>query len=1219
MADTPEQPTPSNAELSLGGSAFPVVGIGASAGGLEAFTQLLGALAVDTGMAFVLIQHLNPEQPSLLSEILSRATSMSVIEVENGMAVEPNCVYVIPPNQKMLIQNGVLTLSVRPKGGQFLPINSFFYALAEDLGSMAIGVVLSGTDGDGALGLKAIKVAGGLAFAQDEESSQFAGMPRSAAATGMVDFILAPQAIAAELARIVRHPYLRPTTAQEALPESEEGRLAVVSILYSATGVDFSQYKRPSFRRRLQRRMALLQLDAIQEYVSYLGVHPEEVQALYQDVLISVTSFFRDLEVFEIFKSLVLPVITAEKTLTLPIRIWVAGCATGEEVYSLAICLLEFLEAHSLRATIQIFGTDISEEAISMARIGQYHSTQVEGVNAERLDRYFTPSESGYQINKNVRELCVFARHNLLGDPPFSQMDFISCRNVLIYFSPLSQKRVLTAFHYSLRSKGYLLLGTSETPSGAVDLFALADTKIKLYMRKLVPARLPVDFAATAVTVSSASPIKRAGDVDSANDFDLQQEADRVVLSRYAPAGAVINADGEVLHFRGQIGPYLEPSSGRASLSLLKMVHPSLRADLRSALQLAKKLSISQFREDLQLNEADRDRRVRIDIAPFKPASGETYFLVLFTEMSFPTLSKETSSTGAKKRNLQQQRILELQQELIAKEEYLRTAIEESETVNQNLRVANEEILSSNEELQSTNEELQTAKEEIQATNEELHTINEELQRRNQSLDQLGSDLQNLLASTQIPIVMLDGALNIRRFTPLAGSLLNLIPTDVGRPIGDINLQLSVSNLPILIQEVIGTLNTYSQEVQDRNGCWYEMRIRPYRTLDNKIEGAAVVLVDIDESKRAAETIRASRNYAQSIVETVPIPLIVLNADLRIVTANRAFYELFQASPNETEGQLFFALGGGQWNYPPLRLLLERLLPEGTSILNHKVVQDFGKIGEKSIQLNGREILGSEQGRLILLALEDITEKSRAEQLQQRALQKEYELNELKSRLIAMASHEFRTPLSTIMLSTELLVSNDPQQAPEKRNSHQQRIEKAIIQITNLLDGILNIGRAETEQVQIQRIPLVLESFCQQLIEELQNTTHQLILVGNIQDLSASLDATMVKQILTNLLSNALKYSAAQSTVRLEVSLQSTEVSFKVVDQGIGIPKEDLEHLFEPFYRGHNVDKVPGSGLGLAIVKRLTEMLNGQIFVESQLDHGTTFTVVLPLEVPTDD
>ncbi|MBC7883003.1 MAG: PAS domain-containing protein, partial [Anaerolineae bacterium] len=926
----------------------------------------------------------------------------------------------------------------------------------------------------------------------------------------------------------------------------------------------------------------------------------------------------RDPEVFEIFKSLVLPAITAEKTLTLPIRIWVPGCATGEEVYSLAICLLEILEARSLRAAIQIFGTDISEEAIGIARIGQYHSTQVEGVSTERLGRYFTPSEGGHQINKDIREMCIFARHNLLGDPPFSQMDFVSCRNVLIYFSPPSQKRVLTAFHYSLKSNGYLLLGTSETPSGAVDLFTLADTKIKLYTRKLVPARLPVDFSAGAI-VSSSSTLKRSSDVDTANDLDLQQEADRIVLSRYAPAGVVINADGDVLHFRGQTGPYLEPGPGRASLSLLKMVHPSLRADLRSALQLAKKLSISQSRENLPLSEADRDRRVRIDINPFSPVSKETYFLVLFTEMPIPTLPAGTSATGEKRRHLEQQRIVELQQELIAKEEYLRTAIEESETVNQNIRVANEEILSSNEELQSTNEELQTAKEEIQATNEELHTINEELQRRNQSLDQLGNDLQNLLASTQIPIVMLDGTLNIRRFTPLAGKLLNLIPTDVGRPIGDINLQLSVTDLPSLIQEVVGTLNTHSQEVQDRNGCWYEMRIRPYRTLDNKIEGAAVVLVDIDESKRAAETITASRNYAQSIVETVPIPLIVLDADLRIVTANRAFYELFQAIPSETEGQLFFILGGGQWSLPPLRLLLERLLSEGSQILNHKVVQDFEKIGEKSIQLNGREIVGSERGRLILLALEDITEQSRAEELQRRALQKEYELNELKSRLIAMASHEFRTPLSTIMLSTQLLSSDAPNQIPEKRLSHQQRIEKAIVQITNLLDGILNIGRAETEQVQIQRIPLGVESFCQQLLEELQDSTHQLILVGDIQGLSASLDATMLKQILTNLLSNALKYSAAESTVRLEVALQSTEVIFKVVDQGIGIPDQDLEHLFEPFYRGRNVNKVPGSGLGLAIVKRLIEMLEGQISVESRLDQGTTFTVVLPLEVPTDD
>jgi two-component system, chemotaxis family, CheB/CheR fusion protein len=1215
VATTPEQPIPSNSHSPKGDSAFPVVGIGASAGGLEAFTQLLGALAVETGMAFVLIQHLNPEQPSLLSEILSRATSMVVIEVQNGMAVEPNCVYVIPPNCKMQIQNGVLALSPRPKSGQFLPINAFFYSLAEDLGSMAIGVVLSGTDGDGALGLKAIKAAGGLAFAQDEASSQFVGMPRTAAATGLIDFILPPQAIAAELARIVRHPYLRPAVVQDEIPESEEARLAVVSMLYAATGVDFSQYKRPSFRRRLQRRLALLQLETVQEYVSHLESHPEEVIALYQDVLISVTSFFRDPEVFEIVKSMVLPAIAADKTLTFPIRVWVPGCATGEEVYSLAICLLEYLKEQSLRATVQIFGTDISEEAIGLARIGLYHPTQVEAASQERLQRFFTPSDGGFQINKEVREMCVFARHNLLSDPPFSQMDLVSCRNVLIYFAPLAQKRILTTFHYSLKSSGYLLLGTSETPAGATDLFNLVDTKTKLYTRKLVPARLPMNFAAGSM-IANANFLKRLSDIDVTNDLDLEKEADRIVLTRYAPAGVVINSDGDVLHFRGQTGSYLEPGPGRASLNLLKIVHPALRAELRSAFQQAKKMSVSQCRADLKLNEADQDRRVRIDIAPFKPASGETYFLVLFTETPLPTLPIGKVDS-AKKRNLEQQRIVELQQELVAKEEYLRTAIEELETVNQNLRVANEEILSSNEELQSTNEELQTAKEEIQATNEELHTINEELQRRNLSLDQLGNDLQNLLASTQIPIVMLDGALRIRRFTPLAGQLLNLIPTDVGRPIGNINLQLSVSDLSKRIQEVIGTLNTYSEEVQDRDGCWYELRIRPYRTLDNKIEGAAVVLVDIDESKRAAETIKASRDYAQSIVETVRVPLMVFDADLRIVTANRAFYELFQTTPIETEGQPFFALSHSQWNLPPLRLHLKNVLLNHTQLLDYEVQQQFEKIGEKNLRLNGSEVIGYEQGRLILLSLEDITEQSRAAELQRSALQKEYELNELKSRLIAIASHEFRTPLSTIILSSQLLVSNDPNQSVDKRLAHQQRIEKAIVQITNLLDGILNIGRAETEQIQIQRSAIELKSFCQQLIEELQNTTHRLVLIENIQQGQfAYLDANMLKQILTNLIANALKYSAIDRTVRLEVACQETEAIFKIVDQGIGISPEDLEQLFEPFYRGRNVGSVSGSGLGLAIVKRLVETLKGQISFESQLDYGTTFTVTLPLQEP---
>lgn len=736
MPTDPEQPSSTDVSSSQSTGRFPVVGIGASAGGIEAFTQLLSALPVNTGMAFVLIQHLSPSYHSLLTEILSRTTSMSVTEVQNGMSVEQNCVYVIPPDCKMSIINGVLLLSPRVKtAGKFMPIDSFFTTLSEDFGSLAIGVVLSGTDGDGALGLRAIKASGGLAFAQDEASSQFPGMPHSAAQTGLVDFILPPQAIAAELARIAHHPYLRPTEALEEIPGSEETRLAVVAMLYAATGVDFSQYKRPSFTRRLQRRMALHQLQAPQEYVRYLESHPEEIQVLYRDVLISVTSFFRDPEVFEMIKSTVFPTMVDDGTRTLPIRIWVAGCATGEEAYSLAICLLELLQERSLRIAVQIFGTDISEQAIGLARNGLYHSTQIEGVSPERLQQFFVPLDGGYQVTKQVRELCVFARHDLLSDPPFSQMDLVTCRNVLIYFAPLGQKRVLTTFHYSLKPTGYLLLGTSETPGGAADLFNRADTKIKLYTRKLVPARLPLEFAMNSSTTTETRVVRQEEIGDISNDFDLQKEADRLVLARYSPAGVIVNADEEVLHFRGQTGAYLEPGPGRASLNLLKMAHPGLRAELRTALQQAKKLSVSQSKSDIPLNEPERERRVRIDVAPFRPASGESYFLVLFTELPPPVLVEGTSSGSTKNRNADQRRILELQQELIAKEEYLRTAIEESETVNQNLRIANEEILSSNEELQSTNEELQTAKEEIQATNEELQTINQELQRRNQELD----------------------------------------------------------------------------------------------------------------------------------------------------------------------------------------------------------------------------------------------------------------------------------------------------------------------------------------------------------------------------------------------------------------------------------------------------------------------------------------------------
>jgi two-component system, chemotaxis family, CheB/CheR fusion protein len=966
---------------------FPVVGIGASAGGLEAFTQLLNYLPTDTGMAFVIIQHMSPEQESVLSLILSRATQMPVQEVRDGMEIAPNRVYVIPPNASMTIERGILKLTPRDRSNRvFMSVDTFLLSLAEERGTKAIAVILSGADSDGARGLEAIKAAGGVTFAQCQESAQVESMPNTAIATGQVDFILTPDQIARQLAEISNHPYIASqlTTELEAnpTPQTNQEILAIIfNLLKRATGVDFTHYKQTTLNRRIQRRMLLYKLERLEDYSRYLQNNPAEVMALYQDCLIHVTSFFRDLESFEALKSLVFPVILKDKSPSTPIRIWVAGCSTGEEAYSIAICLLEFLADRLPRIPIQIYATDVSEMAIEHARNGVYTLSQVANVSPERLYRFFIQVEGGYQISKSVRELCVFARQNLIGDPPFSRIDLISCRNVLIYLGNALQKKLLPIFHYGLKPTGFLLLGTSETIGDFADLFALCDKKNKIYAKKLTATRPNIELTASAYSPIIINPQPLAVE-QLPSDFELQREADRIVLNQYAPAGVVVDVNLEILQFRGQTSPYLEPAPGRASLNLLRMAKEELRRELQSAIYQAKQQNLPVKREGLEIRESDRIRQISININPFQVGATQECFLVLFEDtpviLELPTLSNDGSIPG-KRKTREAREIARLKHELATTREHLQSIIEEQQATNQDLRAANEEILSSNEELQSTNEELETAKEEIQAANEELNTVNDELRRRTQEATQVSNDLQNLLNSIHIPILMLGADLQIRQFTPAMEGIFNLISTDIGRPLSDITHKLNLPNLEQQILEVIRTLNLKTQEIQDRDEHWYHLRIRPYRTIDNKIDGAVLVLIDIDDLKRSNAQLIEARDYANAIVETVWEPLLVLNGDLRVITANRSFYNTFQVTPPQTEQQLIFELGNGQWNIPQLRSQLEEILASDTQFQDFEVEHEFERIGRKIMRLKARKLPKIDSTVMILLAIEDITELRRLE------------------------------------------------------------------------------------------------------------------------------------------------------------------------------------------------------------------------------------------------
>src|SRR2546427_5651982 len=788
---------------------FPIVGIGASAGGLEAFSELLAHLSLDAAMAFVLVQHLDPKYPSILSEILSRTTRMPVVEVKHGTRAEPGHVYVMPPNTSMAIAEGVRNLAPRSDDrGPKLPTDRFLGSLAEDMKSRAIGVILSGSASDGALGLKAIKAEGGITFAEAPQSAKFDGMPRSAMASGAVDFVLPPKAIAQELIRIGRHPYLGEMGAapsSEVPADGPEALAQIFRMLREKSGLDFTFYRQTTIRRRIARRMLIHGVGTLEAYRRYLEEHPSQVQALSNDLLVNVTRFFRDADAFRVLERIVFPIIIKQRPADAPIRIWAPGCATGEEAYSLAIELLESLGDESETVPIQLFGTDVSETAIVKARAGVYPENIELDVPAARLRRFFVKADGQYQVRKAVRELCVFAKHNLATDPPFSKMDLIVCRNVLIYLEAELQRRVSSVFHYALEPPGFLILGVSETVGPLADLFSVVDKKYKVYAKRPTSRRFDLGVSSLDRGTATTGRLRAARSTGEAagGRSDLLQEVDRILLSKYAPAGVLVNQAAEILQFRGHTSPYLEPAPGQASLNLLKMAREGLLMELRVAIDKARKQNAPVKRERPSVKQDGRMAQVTLQGIPMSGPARERNYLVLFERVS-PLRELHAPGSPASSPIAHPRRHIEnLRHELTATKEFLQPIIEEREAANQELQAANEELLSSNEELQSTNEELETAKEELQSVNEELTTVNEELQHRNVELSQLNNDLNNLFSGATIPIVMLGSDGRIRRFTPMAAKALNLIPADLGRPIGDIRANVDLSDLEQVCKHVI--------------------------------------------------------------------------------------------------------------------------------------------------------------------------------------------------------------------------------------------------------------------------------------------------------------------------------------------------------------------------------------------------------------------------------
>jgi two-component system CheB/CheR fusion protein len=961
---------------------FPIVSIGASAGGLEAFEQFFAHVPQDIGMAFILIPHLDPGHASMMAELLRRVAKLKVDEAQDGTKVQPNHVYVIPPNKEMSIFHGAINLETLKKThGLRMPIDSFFRSLAEDQGEMAIGVVLSGTGTDGTLGIRAIHGAGGVVMVQTPDSAKYPGMPASAVETGLVDYILPPEKMASQLATYKRRP-----AKKAVVPVSKDELLRkILSLVRSQTGHDFSLYKKTTLSRRIERRMNVHGIENISDYVRYLHENTRETQLLFKDFLIGVTQFFRDPGAVEELKRTLLKYLEGAPEGGV-FRAWIPGCGTGEEAYSAAIAIMECLDELKRDMKVQIFGTDIDVESISQARTGIYSKNIVEDVSPDRLRRFFVKEEDSYRVKKEVREIIVFAAQDLTKDPPFTKLNLLSCRNLLIYLESEMQNRLLPLFHYSLTPGGILFLGTSETIGKFADLFEIKDRKWKIYKAKKVLSSVQEQTWGTLPWTAPVPALSGEGEeVKKPKEIDIIPDAQRTLLETFAPPSAVVNEKGEILYIHGDTGKYLAPPRGRPNWSVFEMAREGMKWELRSGVHYVLTRMKERRYENLKVKTHHGYHPLNLTVKPFGPAK-ETQGLVL---VSFEENVKEEKRLPDRKsrkpEGQMERRLRESGKELAYTRETLQATIEELQAANEEAKSTNEEMQSTNEELQSANEELESSREELQSMNEELVTLNSELQGKIDLLSQAENDVKILLDNTRIGIIFLDNDLRIQKFTAEAKKIFNLIPGDIGRPLHDIRSNLLYDGMERDTREVLATLRLEEKEIRSKDERWFLMRIIPNRSGENVIEGLVLTMTDVTEMKQAAEAINQLKNdyqaaseFAESIVETVREPLLVLDEKLRVLSANQSFYKAFAVPKEETEGSLIYELGNRQWDNPDLRRLLGEILPRNSQFSDFLVDHDFPGIGRKRMILNARKIVPSkgDAKAMILLAIEDVTDKN---------------------------------------------------------------------------------------------------------------------------------------------------------------------------------------------------------------------------------------------------
>jgi two-component system CheB/CheR fusion protein len=1194
-----------SAEAAAEPNAFHVVGIGASAGGLDALERFFDNLPDDTGMAFVVVQHLSPDFKSLMDELLARHTQLPIALVEHGMVVEPNHVYLIPPKKEMIISGGQLLLGERDRQQELtLPIDLFFRSLATDCGSRAVAIVLSGGGSDGSRGARAIRDAGGLVIVQDVDSAQFDGMPKTARDAGVADWVLAPADMPHVLLAHMRGESRRAPPAPDGEASESQGIDSVYLMLQQQFGIDFTHYKPSTVTRRIERRLALARSPNIDEYVTRLREDREELDVLYRDLLIGVTRFFRDGKAFDALENNILPALLREER-DRPVRVWVAGCATGEEAYSFAILLQDLLSKLNLGdRQIKIFATDVHRGSLELAARAIYDAEAVANVSPERLERYFVRVGDDYQVIPELRQMIVFASHNVIKDAPFTRVDLVSCRNLLIYLQPSAQQKALSLFHFSLNRGGTLLLGPSESTGNMSKDFEVVDKHWRLY-RKKSDARLPLETRVPPHPRAEVRPgppaLQAAG-----GRYSLAQLLGTYdsLLDTVMPPSLLLSDRGELVQSFNGASRLLQLRDGRQDLDIFDMVAPELRMVLAGGLKRALGDAAPLVFKGVRFGGAGDERSYRLTMRRIQNRTGGLRHVLITFEPSEPAAA--TAPDREREFDLEQvsrEQLGMLEAELNYTKENLQAAIEE-------LEASNEELQASNEELQASNEELQSTNEELQSVNEELYTVNSEYQRKISELTELTNDMDNLLSSTEVGTIFLDRQLKIRKFTPQIAEAFSLVAHDVGRSIETFAHKMAHPELLDDLKRVLSSAEPVERELRDVRGKAFFMRLLPYRTRGS-VDGVVITMIDVSGLKAAEDALFHERYLLNSLLFTVPDAIYFKDASGRFIRANSAMaLRLGASDPRELVGKVSFEV--------PNREVALTLHQADEAVMQSGEAQHY-KL-ERRVEPEGRTnwdmvtrlpLKNGERTVGIIAIFRSVTEQKLAEEKIQEAVR-------LRDQFLAMLSHELRNPLGAIVTATTLLQQNESDDAP--RSGLLDVLERQSHQMARLLDDLLEASRVTQNKIELRRSVVDLRATVRDAADavrglmEARELTFSTEIEGDPMYIDG--DPTRLQQIQVNLLSNAAKYTPRGGHVHLEAKHQGDWAVLTVQDDGAGIPHELLDAVFELFVQSHRtLDRAAGGlGVGLTLARSLVSMHGGSIRAFSAGEgKGSRFTVKLPL------